>query len=266
MIGHIMADLDDLVFQDAKLWDLPSVNDEQAKLDLATDVFDRPKNRWKFEAPEQEEDIKPLTAKEIEAIRAAAYQEGLISGHQEGFTKGHLEGVELGKQQGINEGREEGLESGKADAKEEVDETLLVLSTLIDNVTKPTDQINQEVKNELVILATSLAKAVIKTDVQQNPQILIQAISEGIKTLPLNEEHYQISLHAEDLALVKTHFGEQHIKDNDWQLIESVDLSRGGCNIQTSANAVDVSIERRSEQVFNQLLLNQGLADDPRTR
>ena len=28
-----MADLDDPAFQEAKLWDLPSVNDEQAKLD-----------------------------------------------------------------------------------------------------------------------------------------------------------------------------------------------------------------------------------------
>lgn len=261
-----MTDLDDPRFQDAKLWDLPSVNDEQAKLDIATDAFNRPKNRWKFEAPEQEEDVRPLTAKEIEAIRAAAYQEGLISGHEEGFGKGEIEGLAHGKQQGLSEGREEGLETGKADAKQEVDEKLLALSTLINNITSPTERINEEVQNELVILAVNLAKAVIKTDVQHNPKILIQAIGEGIKTLPLNEDRYQISLQADDLAMVKAHFGEQHIKDNNWQLIEATDLSRGGCSIQTTANAVDVSIERRSEQVFGQLLLNQGLADDSRTR
>jgi flagellar assembly protein FliH len=130
----------------------------------------------------------------------------------------------------------------------------------------PTQRINEDVKKELVVLATSLAKAIIKTEVLQNPQILTQAISEGIKTLPLNEQHYQISLHGDDIALVTAHFGEEFIKDNNWQLIESVELARGGCNIHTTANAVDVSIERRSEQVFNQLLLNQGLADDPRTR
>lgn len=261
-----MADLDDPTFHEAKLWDLPSVNDEQAKLDLATDAFNRPKNRWKYEAPEQEEEVKPLTAKEIEAIRAAAYQEGLVSGHEEGFNKGHAEGAEQGKLQGLSDGREEGLETGKADAKEQVDEQFSAISTLINNLTSPTQRINEDVKKELVVLAISLAKAIIKTEVLQNPQILNQAISEGIKTLPLNEQCYQISLHADDIALVKNHFGEQFIKDNNWQLIESADLLRGGCNIQTSANIVDVSIERRSEQVFNQLLLNQGLADDPRTR
>jgi len=261
-----MADLDDPAFQDAKLWNLPSVDDEQAKLDVATDAFNRPKNRWKFEAPEQEQEVKPLTAQEIEAIRAAAYQEGLLSGHEEGFNKGHSEGLEQGKQQGVKEGREEGLEIGIADAKEKIDEQFLTLSTLIDNITNPTESINNDVKNELVILATNLAKAVIKTDIQQNQKILIQAIGEGIKTLPLNETRYQISLQSEDLAFVKEHFGEQHIIDNNWQLVESTELSRGGCYIQTTANAVDVSIERRSEQVFSQLLLNQGIADDPRTR
>lgn len=266
MIYRIMADLDDSTFQEAKLWDLPSVNDEQAKLDVVTDAFNRPKNRWKYEAPEQEEEVKPLTAKEIEAIRAAAYQEGLVSGHEEGFSKGHIEGLEQGKQQGISDGTEEGLAIGKAEAKEQADEQFSVISTLINNLTIPAQRINDDVKKELVILATSLAKAIIKTEVLQNPQILTQAISEGIKTLPLNEQCYQISLHPDDIALVKTHFGEPFIVDNNWQLIESIDLLRGGCNIQTSANAVDVSIERRSEQVFSQLLLNQGLADDPRTR
>jgi flagellar assembly protein FliH len=261
-----MADLDDPTFQEAKLWDLPSVDDEQAKLDLVTDAFNRPKNRWKYEAPDKEEEVKPLTAKEIEAIRAAAYQEGLVSGHEEGFNKGHEEGLEQGRQQGLSDSREEGLAAGKADAKEILDEQFSAISTLINSLTMPTQRINEDVKKELVVLATSLAKAIIKTEVLQNPQILTQAISEGIKTLPLNEQHYQISLHGDDIALVTAHFGEEFIKDNNWQLIESVELARGGCNIHTTANAVDVSIERRSEQVFNQLLLNQGLADDPRTR
>lgn len=260
-----MADMNDTTFEDAKLWNLPSVDDEQAKLDISTDAFNRPKNRWKFEAPEQEESVKPLTALEIEAIRSAAYQEGLLSGHEEGFSQGHAEGLEKGKQQGVDEGRTEGLENGAAEAKEALEKQFLALSTLFDNISKPTENVNCEVKNELVILATSLAKAVIKTDILQNEKILIQAIGEGIKTLPLNEKCYQISLHSDDLALIKTHFGDQHIKDNNWQLIESTELSRGGCTIQTTTNAVDVSIERRSDQVFNQLLLNQGLVDDPRT-
>jgi flagellar assembly protein FliH len=260
-----MADIDNLTFEDAQLWNLPSVNDEQAKLEGTTDAFNQPKNRWKFEAPEQEEEIKPLTAKEIEAIRAAAYQEGLAGGHEEGFTKGYDEGLVQGKEKGSKQGTQDGFAAGKSEAQEQVDAQMLTLATLIDTVKNPTQLINNEVKNELIILATSLARAIIKTDVQQNQEILIQAINEGIKTLPVNESQYRITLHPEDIDTAKAHFGEQHIQDSGWQLIESNELARGGCHIHTATNAVDVSIERRSEQVFTQLLLNQGLVDDPRT-
>jgi flagellar assembly protein FliH len=261
-----MANIDNLTFEEAKLWNLPSVDDEQAKLDGDTDAFNRPKNRWKFEAPDVEEQIKPITAKEIEEIRAAAYQEGLLSGHKEGVTQGHCEGLIQGKEQGINEGNDKGFAAGKAESKEQVDSQMLTLANLIENVKTPTAQINDDVKSELVLLATNLAKAIIKTDVQQNPQILMQAINEGIKTLPVNESHYQITLHPDDIAAATAHFGDQHIQDNKWQLIASSELSRGGCHIHTTVNAVDVSIERRSEQVFTQLLLSQGLVDDPRAR
>lgn len=261
-----MSDSRDSSFDEAQLWNLPSVDDEQAKLDTETNALNRPRNRWKFEAPEQEEEVKPLTAQEIEAIRAAAYQEGLVSGHEEGFAKGQAQGLEEGKEQGCKEGKEQGLAEGLAEAKEKIAEQLSVLSALIDNLKAPAEQINDDVKNELVILATSLAQAVIKTDVQQNPDIILSAIAQGIKTLPLNEARYQITLNPEDIAIVNEHFGEKHISDSGWQLIESPELARGGCQINTTNNAVDVSIERRSEQVFSQLLLNQGLADDPRTR
>lgn len=261
-----MADLDNSSFDHAQLWHLPSVDDEQAKLDNATDAFNRPKNRWKYEAPEQEEEIKPLTAKDIEAISADAYQEGLASGHAEGLAKGLAQGLEQGRNQGIKEGREEGLTRGQAEAKVLIDAQMENLKALIDNIHGPSARIDNEVKNELVILATSLAKAIIKTDVQHNPKILLEAINEGIKTLPLNETHYQISLHPNDIVLVTEHFTEQYIHDKNWQLNESSELARGGCYIQTNTNAVDVSIERRSEQVFTQLLLNQGVVDDPRAR
>ena len=39
-------------------------------------------------------------------------------------------------------------------------------------------------------------------------------------------------------------------------------MERGGCDITTVQNAVDVSIERRCRDVIDKFLLNQGLSDD----
>lgn len=72
-------------------------------------------------------------------------------------------------------------------------------------------------------------------------------------------------MHPSDIELVQSHFGEETISKNAWQLIESPQMARGGCNIQTANNAVDLSIEKRTQAVISQLLLDHGLLDDPRT-
>jgi flagellar assembly protein FliH len=47
-----------------------------------------------------------------------------------------------------------------------------------------------------------------------------------------------------------------------WNLVEAPAMERGGCDITTAQNAVDVSIERRCRDVIDKFLLNQGLSDD----
>jgi flagellar assembly protein FliH len=258
----------DGTFDEAKLWDLPTVDDHEAletlKESQVTNVLNRPKNQWKYEAPEKEEDLKPLTAQEIESIRTAAYQEGLLSGHEEGFDKGHKEGLEKGQAEGLELGTKEGFEEGSNNAKSHIDEQIDKLRQLFDNAQTPTAQIDDDVKNEVVIMAINLAKAIIKSEVNQSQETILKAVNEGIALLPINEQEYQICLHEDDIAMLTEHLTEQYIHDNNWQLVASSDIARGGCKIHTKSNAVDVSIEKRCQQVFEQLLLNQGLADDPR--
>ncbi len=250
----------------AELWDLPNINSQN---DLGqpdkTNAFNHPRGRAKSVQVQNEPEIKPLTAEEIEAIRTQAYQEGLLSGNEEGYTQGKQEGLEKGYQEGFEKGKEQGLEKGLEEAQTLLDEKLTVLHSIMDKLNEPIAKIDHEVKNELVILSTTLAKAIVHIETQQNKDVLLQSISNGIKSLPINEISYQISLHPDDLALIMSQFDKEEIDNRSWQLIESPELSRGGCSIQTENNAVDLSIETRCKQVINQLYLDHGLLDDPRS-
>lgn len=263
-----MTKSSDSSFDDAKLWDLPTVDDHEAletlKESQATNVLNRPKNQWRYEAPEKDEEVKPLTAQEIESIRTAAYQEGLLSGHEEGYEKGHQEGVEKGQSEGAEAGHKEGFEKGQLEAKTHIDEQLESLRTLFKNAQNPTAQINNEVKNELVMLSINLAKAIIKNEVCQSSETILKALNEGISVLPINENQYQFFMHADDITMLTEHYGAQQIAENKWHFVPANNLERGGCKIQTKSNAVDLSIEKRCQQIFEHILLNQGLGDDPR--
>jgi len=251
-------------FEDAKAWNFPPVEDSESDFTPGTDALNRPRGQWKYEAPEEEQEVKPLTAEDIEAIRASAFQEGLTNGHAEGFEKGREEGFADGLEAGTAQGKEDGLAAGMLEAKSLVDEQNQTLQSLFDQIHQPLAQINSEVKKELVVLALSLAKAVIKVEVSLDQNALHQAIEEGIAALPIQENAYQIELNPDDLALVQQKYNAEQMAERKWVLKENTLLERGGCKILTSNNAVDLSIAKRCEDIFTPLLFNQGLTNDPR--
>ncbi|MBU2977965.1 flagellar assembly protein FliH [Alteromonas sp. C1M14] len=247
----------------AKSWDLPFLAEEKSKEELTrTNALNR-RSDWKYEPPEpEEEEILPPTAEEIEAIRQAAFDEGHNEGKQTGYEEGKAQGIEDGKKQGYEEGlqtgNQEGLEAGKA----QIDEIAQGWSALADNISAPLNQVNEETRVQLVKLAVALSRAVIRTEVTTNEACVLTALAEGLKALPVSETRYQIAMHPEDIELVVAHFGEQHVKEKGWHFTEMPTMARGGCDITTEQNAVDVSIERRCREILDKFLLQQGLTDD----
>ena len=242
-----------------KSWELPTIdNPRYGKDDTTTDVFNRRRD-WKYEPPEEEIEILPPTAQEIEAIRAGAQADGFNEGHKEGYAQGLQEGHAQGHEQGLAKGLAEGTEQGMAAAQENIDIQLESLTKLIESLHKPIAKVEKTLEKEVVLLAVSLARAVIRSEVKTNEDMIFQALSEGLKVLPIQELRYQIHLNPADIELITAHFSEEEIEKHHWNLIESPLLSRGGCEIITDSNAVDVTVERRVRDVLDRFLLEQGL-------
>jgi flagellar assembly protein FliH len=246
--------------EEFKAWDLPYVEDTNlTKENKTTNALNR-KSNWKYEPPEPEIEILPPTAKEIEEIRAAAHAEGFAQGQQEGHAQGTEEGFARGHEEGVAKGLEEGTTQGLATGEEQVQQYLISWTSLIDSIQNPVANVEKELEKELVLLAVSLAKGVIRSEVKTNTDLIFQALSEGLKALPIQEKHYQIHLHPDDIELVNNHFSPEEIAKHHWDFIESPEMSAGGCEIVTQTNAVDVSVERRVKDVIDKFLLEQGLS------
>lgn len=248
--------------EQAKSWEIPVVENPKSKADLRkTNLLNR-RSDWKYEPPEEEPEILPPTAEEIEAIRQAAYEEGFEQGKQEGFEKGQEEGLQQGHEQGLAQGIEEGQTQGLEQGQAQIDELATIWQQLTDTLHHPLEKADVEVKQQLVKLSVALARSVIRKETTTSPDVILQALSEGMKALPIEEKDYQIHLHPEDLAVITSHFGEEEIQQKGWHLVEAPSAERGGCEIITKNNAVDVSIERRARQVLDKFLSEQGLSDE----
>jgi flagellar assembly protein FliH len=246
--------------EDFKAWDLPYIEDiNQSTDDLTTNAFNR-KSGWKYEPPEPEIEILPPTAEEVEGIRAAAHAEGFAQGQQEGHTQGYDEGKAKGQEEGLAKGMEEGTAQGVASGEEQVQQQITSWVSLIDSIQNPVANVEEALEKELVLLAVSLAKGVIRSEVKTNTDLIFQALREGLKALPIQEKHYLIHLHPDDIELVNNHFNPEEISQHRWDFIASPEFSAGGCEIVTQSNAVDITVERRVKDVIDKFLLEQGLS------
>jgi flagellar assembly protein FliH len=241
--------------QNSDVWSLPSV---QATLtpeqESRTNALGQKAN-WQFEPPEEEEiEVQPLTAEEIEAIRQAAHDEGFNQGKEEGFAKGYEEG----KAKGIEEGTTQGIETGTAQGLEAGKERIESLTThwqgLIEQLDKPLASVEKNVEEQLLNLVVQLTEAVVLQEAKTNPDILISAISAGIKALPSNEAETQIYLHPDDIKLVQEQFGEQHLVDSGWRLLPAPQLTPGSCQIENSTSNIDLQMKSRLKQVLESFL------------
>ncbi|GGF52516.1 flagellar assembly protein FliH [Alteromonas lipolytica] len=247
--------------EEAQNWNLPYVDEAVSSQDDKTNALNR-RSDWKYEPPEEVEEILPPTAQEIEAIRQAAFDEGYAEGKQTGFDEGKAEGIPQGHEEGRAAGHQEGFEQGLQEGQSQITQQAEVWESLVSQLHAPLEKVDEQVRREVVKLAVALARSVIRTEVQTNEAIILQALSEGLKVLPVEENHYSIHMHPEDIQLVQAHFGEDKVKERGWTLIDSPAMARGGCDIVTQRNAVDLSIERRSRNVLDKFLLEQGLSDD----
>lgn len=252
-----MSDLEQEL--DIKSWELPYVEDKRQADTGKTNALNK-RSDWKYEPPEPEPEIVPPTAEEIEAIRKAAHEEGYAEGRQQGLAQGLQEGREQGLCEGHEQGQADGYKEGYASGQQQIELELTSWQQLVEQMQNPVAQVEQQLQQELVRLAVILARSVVGCELVTNQDMIFQALSEGLKVLPVQQNSYQIHLNPDDLKLVKQHFSAEDIAKHHWQLIEAPQLSRGGCDITTDANAVDYTLERRARDVLDKFLLEQGLA------
>jgi flagellar assembly protein FliH len=237
------------------LWSLPDVqNQPTAQEKEKTNALGK-KSNWVYEPPEPEEiEPQPLTAQEIEEIRQAASEEGFSQGKEEGFAKGYEEGKAKGLEEGLAQGIEEGNEQGLAQGKEQIEQQSAIWQNLIEQLHQPLASVEKNVEEQLLNLVLQLTEAVVLHEAKTNPDILMTAITTGIKSLPSSDAQTQICLNPSDIKLVEAQFGAAHIQQQGWRLLPAPQFPPGSCQIENSTSNIDLQMKARLKQVLEPFL------------
>ncbi|PXX91027.1 flagellar assembly protein FliH [Marinobacter vulgaris] len=207
---------------------------------------------------EEEREVKPLTAADIDEIRQAAHEdghaEGRDAGYQAGFNEGHEAGHQEGYKAGLEEGREQGTEQGLADTRKEVDAKLDRLEHLLGELLVPIQRHEDEVEIALVNLTTVLARAVVFRELSLDSSHIAEVVRRAMASLPSTTENVRIHIHPDDYQWVSEIAAKFEAAT---AIVEDASVLRGGCKLETRHSLVDFTVEKRFQKAVQGMLDKQ---------
>lgn len=203
----------------------------------ALSVWRLPDLPGKVPSQDSQEHGKPpatphMTVTEVEAMQDQAYEEAFAQGKADGYK----EGYDQGYQTGFKKGYDENAEALKAKGLE--------FSRLMEALSEPFKNLDEEVEKELVKLAIGLASQIIRREIKTDAGQVIAAVREAINVLPLSSQKVSLYLHPEDAELVRSVLTFDEMS-SPWTIIEDPLITRGGCKIDTEVSHINATIESR---------------------
>lgn len=221
---------------------------------------------------------KTNTAEPVPAVEAArnfeeAREEGLLLGRQEGLQKGLEEGrqlgMEQGREQGLAEGRAQGQKEGHAaawkKAEADLNQQLQTLKSVTTHLIHAMNEQDYQLEHALLNLSKEIAKHVVQRELMIDSSHIIGIVRQALATLPPSRDNVRILVNPDDLPLI-----QQAIADSgeDWRVVGSKQIERGGCRVESDQSAVDFTTGERFKQVLEHIVNRQfaGDANDAASR
>ena len=170
---------------------------------------------------------------ELDVLREQARQEG----HAEGLTEGIARGLEEGRTEAAGERQR--------------------FTQLADSFGAEIERADDVIAEDLLNLALDIAKAMLKTALNVQPELVLPIVGESVRYLTSLQHPALLFLHPDDAVLVKQHMDDELSKAG-WRIAEDLHLERGGCRIETATNQIDASITGRWERIAASLGQTKG--------
>ena len=146
----------------------------------------------------------------------------------------------------------EGYDNGIAQAEHDIAR----LKSQIMNFAGAEQAVFDAIAPEILAISIDIAKKIIKTEVQQNPDLIIANIQECLKELSKEETKVMLKLNPSDVANVKQQIPtmlENAGLDVKIMIVPDASITQGGGIIQTTNGIIDVTIDTQVDIITKAL-------------
>jgi flagellar assembly protein FliH len=154
-------------------------------------------------------------------------------------------------QQAYRQGYDAGYAKGAASAAAEAAR----LAALVEAARQETTALEQRVAEDLVRLALTLARTLLRESLAVHPELIAAVVRESVADVPPFSQATRLRLHPADAELLGKHLGKE--LGPAWTVVEDAGITRGGCRIETSAGEIDATLETRWQKLCAALAQDQ---------
>lgn len=155
-----------------------------------------------------------------------------------------------GYEAGFEAGRRDGLQAGREAAEAESRALAQQLGDAILRFDQGVARLEQDVAQQLLNLAMSIARRVVGETLEAQPDAILATIREALAQLPA--QHAVIHLNGEDAELIRSQMGDS-LGRAGHRLIENPQLARGDVLVEAGGTQVDARLATRWQRVWDSL-------------
>lgn len=152
------------------------------------------------------------------------------------------EEADIIKETAAKEGYRAGIEQAESD--------IIALRTKIADFVSAKQEVFEFIAPDILEISVEIAQKIIKQEVSQNPQIIIESIVDVMKSMSKDESRITVKLNPLQVDLVKTELPEYITSmgiEAKINVVGDDSIAEGGCILYTNNGIVDASIDTQLE-------------------
>jgi flagellar assembly protein FliH len=164
------------------------------------------------------------------------------------------EELQKGFQEGLIKGQTEAFNTQEEKYQAKIKELAVIMSSFEEQLKNIKQQIEEELPFQVTNVVLSIAKAVIKVEVQTNKEIIVQTVKDAIVTLPKDLQNIKCMLNSKDIETL-TEIENPELKEQltKFELVADDNIMQGGCFIKTLSSTLDARLENRVLEILTRV-------------
>lgn len=180
-----------------------------------------------------------------------------VQGRRAGRTVSELEDVEQrAHKEAFAKGHAAGLAAARAESQQALNQAKAQVATIdqmLGAIAQPFRDLDSQIEEQLVQLAMSIARQLVRRELRIDPSQVIAIIRETVALLPAATRDVRVHLHPEDANVVREKLATP-TADRAWTIVEDPVMPRGGCRVTTDTAHIDARLETRIQGIMVAIL------------